>query len=123
MRVFAVNKATHEISGIVYVCGEADSEGDIIEDPQVLQDAAFEFMAKYSSGEKSLFNIDHDDQKLVEGIKVVESFFTEAPTIHKGTEIPKHAWILTLQVPENLWPMLSKTRGYSMQGYGEGVSR
>ncbi|MBA7654077.1 hypothetical protein ES703_61952 [subsurface metagenome] len=123
MRVFSINKSLHEISGIVYQCGVEDHEGDVIEDPAVLQDAAFDFMERYSNGERDMFNVDHDDQRLVDGIQVRESFFTEAETIHKKVKIPRHAWILTLAIPEGLWPLLSRAKGFSMQGYGEGIDR
>lgn len=113
-------KELHEVSGIVYTAqADPDSEGDFISDPEVLKSAMIDFMLRWSEGETSLFNIDHNEGKPLDGVKIIESFFTEEEIMKNGVAIPPHSWVLTLKIPEHFWPEISQGTGYSMQGSGE----
>lgn len=124
MEILFLSKATHTISGIVYRINTPDSENDVVEDIEVLRQGSHSLMKEYAKG-RDVFNVDHDSRHPLEGIIIEESFVTgkDETIIKKGVEIPPGCWYISLKIPSRLWPLLSKSRGFSMEGVGDGVAR
>jgi len=109
----------HEISGIVYAVGLTDLQGDCIQDPEVLREASWDFMERVAAGE-DVFNLNHDNSKPLRDIKVVESYVTDGDIIQKnGVKIPPYSWIMTIRIPEKIWPTIQASKGFSMEGTAE----
>jgi hypothetical protein len=119
MFIIKKDDAKHEIAGIVYMVGEIDRQGDKIEDVKVLKTAERGFMQRYDWGE-DVFNIDHDDNRNLEDIEILESTIFESPTRKFDQIVPGGSWYMRLRIPDELYPLVKDAVGFSMQGSGEG---
>ena len=116
MELISKNERDHTICAIVYTCGQEDTQGDIVRDPDVLKSAAHDWLLQVSEG-KAIFNVDH--RKPIDGVKVIESYVTDdSPVMKAGKEIPPYSWVICAKVPERHWPKLKNCTGVSMQGTG-----
>ncbi len=126
MRIISLNKATHELEGIVYsASGEKDSQGDYIakEDCHILSDAMEDFNSRWEKGDRSLFNLNHDNKKILEGAELLESFLTDKETLRETEKgnmfVPGCSWIIKLKLSEEAFKLVEGATGLSMQGVGQ----
>lgn len=124
MKILSLNKSTHELEGVVYsAAGIEDSQGDKIEDCEVLFDAMEDFNKRWKAGDKSLFNLNHDDEKILKGVELKESFITAEEETRKTQKgdivVPECSWIIKLKLSEEAFSLVAGASGLSMQGVGQ----
>lgn len=125
MKIILLNKSDHTLEGIVYSAdGKEDSQGDKIlaEDCEVLYDAAQDFQKRWEDGERDLFNLNHDNEKILKGVELEESYITDKEETRKTEAgdviIPECSWIIKLKLSKEAFNLVAGASGLSMQGIG-----
>ncbi|MBA7712206.1 hypothetical protein ES703_121176 [subsurface metagenome] len=121
MKMIFLNKADHTLEGVVYSAdGKEDTQGDKIlpEDCEILYDAAQDFQRRWASGERDLFNLNHNDQKILKGVELEECYITAEEEMREDVVIPECSWIIKLKLSEEAFDLVAGASGLSMQGVG-----
>jgi hypothetical protein len=102
------------VTGVVMEPGVEDSHGDVTDEDEVRK-AFYGFMTASPQ-----FGIQHSNP--IEGTsRVVESFLAPADMHIGGEVVRKGAWVMGLQVPEEIWPRVKdgSLTGFSIGGTAE----
>lgn len=121
MKIISINKSAHTLEGIVYSAdGREDTQGDKIlpEDCEVLYDAAQDFQKRWEAGEQDLFNLNHDNEKILKGVELKESYITDKEETREDIVIPECSWVIKLKLSEEAFNLVAGASGLSMQGVG-----
>ncbi|MBA7662246.1 hypothetical protein ES703_70274 [subsurface metagenome] len=128
MKIISINKSDHTLTGIVYSAdGKEDSQGDFIakEDCEVLYDAMEDFNKRWEDGERTLFNLNHNDEQILKGAELMDSYITDKVESRKTEDgeviIPECSWVIKLGLSKEVFDLVSGATGLSMQGRGEGM--
>ena len=98
MEILKSDPTTHEIVACVYCSnGEKDSQGDFLEDRNVLEAAEKSFL------ENPVFNIDHDSGQQLEGLEILESYISDTPEKIGAKVIPENCWIIKISIPPAIY--------------------
>lgn len=120
MKIIFLNKADHTLEGVVYSAdGIEDSQGDKILDCEVLYDAAEDFQKRWDSGSRDLFNLNHDNERILKGVELKESYITAEEETREDVIIPECSWIIKLKLSEEAFNLVAGASGLSMQGVGQ----
>lgn len=104
------------VVAVVLKPGITDAQGDIIKKPQVIEDAAENYLANLIAG-KARIGYLHEDftKKLI----IIQSYIAPQPLIINGKNIPAGAWIVKMRVlDDEAWINIKtgKIRGFSIGG-------
>ncbi|MBA7471412.1 hypothetical protein ES707_06718 [subsurface metagenome] len=128
MKIISINKGDHTLTGIVYCAnGQEDSQGDFIakEDCHILYEAMEAFNKRWEAGERALFNLNHNDEQILKGAELMDSYITDKEETRKTEDgevnIPECSWVIKLGLSKEAFDLVSGATGLSMQGRGEGM--
>jgi len=113
MNIIEKNESEHEIVCVGYCANQVDLDREFISDEKVLKSAVDEFL------KNPRFNMNHEDDSELSGIKVISSEILKAGKTINGQYVAPGCWLLKLKIPDDTWPLIHDGSGVSIQGKAE----
>lgn len=112
----SVSDEKRTVTSVVLKPGTTDAQGDKITDPEVIENAAENYLIKMFAGKAKLGYLHEDFSR---PFVIVQSYIAPQPLIINGKNVPAGAWILKVKVFDNeVWLKIKagEIRGFSIGG-------